>query len=142
MGTSDAEGRRLSFIPLLVLVNKYDDKESDEDFEIFCELLEADWPLLPISATTGRNLERLKQTVFDRLEIIRVYSKPPGREADLGEPYTLAKGCTIEEFTAKVHRDFSEQLKTARVWGSALYDGQMVQRDHVLQDGDVVELRI
>jgi ribosome-interacting GTPase 1 len=48
----------------------------------------------------------------------------------------------VAEFAAKVHQDFVEQLKSARVWGSATHDGQMVRRDHVLHDGDVVELRI
>lgn len=136
------EQRRLTFIPLLVLVNKSDDEGSDEDFEILCELLEDNWPLLPVSATTGRHLERLKQAVFERLEIIRVYSKPPSKEPDLNAPFVLKKGSTVADFAGKVHQDFCEKLTAARVWGSAAHDGQMVGRDHVLQDGDVVELRI
>jgi ribosome-interacting GTPase 1 len=136
------EQRRLTFVPLLVLVNKSDDEDSDEDFQIFCELLEDDWPLLPVSATTNRNLERLKQVVFEWLEIIRVYSKPPGKEPDLSAPFVLKRGSTVAEFAGKVHQDFSESLKSVRVWGDGVYDGQMVGRDHVLHDGDVVELRI
>jgi len=134
--------RRLTFIPLLVLVNKCDDESYDEDFEICCELLEDDWPLLPISATTGRNLERLKREVFKRLGIIRVYSKPPGKEPDFTAPFVLKKGSTVADFAGKVHQDFLKLLKSARVWGTGVYDGQMVSRDHVLHDGDVVELRI
>lgn len=137
-----AEHQRMTFIPLLVLVNKNDDESSDGDFEVLCELLEGDWPLLPISASTGRNFERLKQAVFERLGIIRVYSKPPGEEPDFSAPFVMRQGSTVEEFAAGVHKDFSEKLKSARVWGSAAYDGQMVGRDHVLRDGDVVELRI
>jgi len=137
-----AEQQRLTFIPLLVLANKNDDENSDEDFEIFCELLEDDWPLLPVSATSGRNLERLKRVVFERLEVIRIYSKPPGKEPNLSAPFILKKGGTVAEFAGKVHQDFFERLKTARVWGSVVYDGQMVRRDYVLRDGDVVELRV
>lgn len=137
-----AEERTVTVVPLLVVVNKADDDSLDEDFEIVRELLEQDWPLLPVSATTGRNLERLKQEVFDRLEIIRVYSKPPGRKPDLSRPFVLEKGSTIEDLAGKIHQDFLERLEAARVWGSAEYDGQMVGRDHVLADGDVVELRI
>jgi ribosome-interacting GTPase 1 len=126
-----------------VLANKNDDENSDENVEIFRALLEDDWPLLPVSATTGRNLERLRRVVFERLEIIRVYSKAPGREPDLSAPFILKQGSTVEEFAGKVHQDFFHKLKSARVWGSAaVYDGQMVRRDHVLHDGDVVELRI
>lgn len=136
-----SDHRGVTFIRLLVLVNKNDDEESDEDLEIFRVLLEDDWPLLAVSADTGRNLERLKEEVFERLEIIRVYSKPPRKKPDLSAPFVLPKGSTVEDFAGKVHQDFFESLKSARVWGSASYDGQMVGRDHVLADGDVVELR-
>jgi ribosome-interacting GTPase 1 len=137
-----ADEQRLTFIPLLVLVNKNDDESSDEDFEVLRELLEDDWTLLPVSATTGRNLGRLRQVLFEWLEIIRVYSKPPGEKPNLSAPFVLKKGSTVGEFAGKIHQDFSEKLKSVRVWGSAAYDGQMVSRDHVLEDGDVVELRI
>ena len=105
-------------------------------------MLEEDWPLLPVSATTGRNLDPLKQTLFERLEIIRVYSKIPGKKADLTAPFILKKGGTIEDFAGKVHHDFVDNLKLARIWGEGVYDGQMVQRDHVLHDKDVVELHM
>ncbi len=136
------EQPRLTFKPLLVLANKSDDQDSDDVFEIFRQLLEDDWPLLPVSAATGRNLELLKRVVFERLEVIRVYSKTPGKEPDLSSPFILEKGGTVEEFAREIHQDFFKKLKSARVWGSAVYDGQMVQRDYVLHDGDVVELRI
>jgi ribosome-interacting GTPase 1 len=41
-----------------------------------------------------------------------------------------------------VHKDFAARLKFARVWGQQTYDGQMVQRDYVVQEGDVVELHM
>jgi len=119
-----AEERRLVFKPFLVLVNKNDDQDTDEDFEILCELVEEDWGCLPISVATGRNLERLKEMV------------------DFTAPFVLKKGSTVEDFAEGVHRDFVEKLRTARLWGSSAFDGQLVQRDYVLQDGDVVELRI
>lgn len=137
-----AEEQRATLKPLLVVANKCDDEETDEVFEIFCELLEEDWPLLPVSAATGRNLDRLRQAAFEHQDIIRVYSKPPGKEPDLSAPFVLKKGSTVEECARKVHRDFYDNLKSARVWGSGVFDGQMVGRDHVLHDGDVVELRI
>jgi hypothetical protein len=124
------------------VVNKCDDESADEDFKVLRELLEENWPMIPVSAATGRNFDSLKRAVFDRLEIIRIYSKPPGKEADLSRPFVMKKGGTVEEFAGKVHKDFLESLKSARVWGSAAHDGLMVSRDHVLQDGDVVELRI
>lgn len=137
-----SEERRLVFKPLLVLANKADDDATDEDVDILRQLLEDEWPLLPVSATTGRNLERLRRAVFERLEVIRVYSKLPGTAPDLDAPYTMKVGSTVGEFARSVHLDFFEKLKTARVWGSTAFEGQMVQREYALQDGDVVELRI
>ncbi|GAB4540572.1 MAG: 50S ribosome-binding GTPase [Anaerolineae bacterium] len=134
--------RGWTFKPFLVLANKNDDERSDEDFEIFCELLEGAWPLVTASAATGRNLERLKQVLFERLEIVRIYSKAPGREPDFSAPFVMKKGGTVEEFAGKIHKDFVENLKLARVWGNGVYDGQPVGRDHILHDGDVVELHI
>jgi len=136
------EEQGMAFTPLMVLVNKFDDPDSDVIYELFQELLEGEWPLLPISATTGRNLDQLKRAIFEKLDIIRIYSKAPGKEPDLETPFILKQGSTVEEFARKVHKDFYINLKSARVWGSSLFDGQMVGRDHVLHDGDVVELRI
>jgi len=133
--------RGFIFTPLIVVINKCDDEKADADFEVLCELIEEEWQMAPVSASTGRNFDNLKHAIFDRLEIMRIYSKPPGKEADLGRPFVMKKGGTVEEFAGKVHKDFLEGLKSARVWGSAAHDGLMVSRDHVLQDGDIVELR-
>jgi len=134
--------RRMFFKPIMGLVNKVDDDRFDEEFEILCELLgEAECPLLPISAVTKRNIEQFKQVVFEKLGIIRIYSKPPGKEPDYNHPFVLKEGDTVEAFAVQVHKDFAENLKSARVWGSSVFDGQKVGRDHELHDGDVVELR-
>jgi hypothetical protein len=130
-----------AFKPFLILVNKSDDPSDDEDVAVLGELLGEEWMLLPVSAKTGRNLDQMRRAVFDLLGIMRVYSKPPGQEPDRSAPFVLEEGSTVETFAAKVHGDFLETLKTARIWGTGVYDGQMVGRDHVLHDGDVVELR-
>ena len=136
------EQRLLKFIPFLVLANKNDDENTDENLEIFRELTDNDWPIISVSTTTGRNLELLKNTLVDKLQIIRVYSKAPGKGPDLTAPFVLKRGSTVEDFAGKVHKDFIDRLKIARVWGDSVFDGQMVQRDYILRDGDVVELHI
>jgi small GTP-binding protein len=130
------------YVPLLVLCNKYDDQNADENYHIFCELMETEWPCLPISVRTRRNIDLMKQRIFDTLGIMRIYSKPVGEEPDLGTPFIIEKGATVEEFALRLHRDFYDKLKSARVWGSSDFDGQMVSREYILQDGDIVELKI
>jgi hypothetical protein len=132
---------RMTFLPVIVVANKWDDESLDELFDVFCALFERECPVLPVSAATWRNFDVLKKWVYERLNIMRVYAKPPGKEPDLDKPFVLKKGSTIDDLAQKVHRDFYEKLKFARVWGSAAFDGQMVQRDYPLQEGDIVELK-
>jgi ribosome-interacting GTPase 1 len=134
--------RRPAIKPVYVVANKCDDAECDEVFEILGQLVDSDWRLVPVSVQEGRNLEELKWLIFKELGIMRVYSKPPGEEPDRSTPFVMEIGGTVEDFAVKVHRDFYDQLKSARVWGKGVFDGQMVGRDHVLHDEDVVELKI
>jgi ribosome-interacting GTPase 1 len=131
------------FIKLvLVAVNKMDEPENEEDFEVFLELSEIDLPCLGISTLTKRNLQELLVRIYDIAGIIRVYSKAPGKERDESSPFVLPKGSTLEMLAAKIHKDFAHKLKFARVWGADVFDGQMVQRDYILQDGDTAEIHL
>ena len=142
LNTKMSDNRRLFYLPFLVVASKNDDAASDEIFEIFKELAVDEWPMLPVSIKTGKNVELLKRKIVDVLNIIRVYAKTPGKKADMTEPFVLRSGNTVDDFAARVHKDFLDKLKTARVWGSTSFGGQMVQRDYVLHDGDIVELHI
>jgi hypothetical protein len=134
--------RRIEFIPSLVIVNKDDNDKFDQDFEVFKELTEIELPFVPISIINKKNFSKLKNEIFERLSIIRIYSKPPGKEPDLTKPFILKNGSTVQDLAGKVHHDFQQKLKTARVWGKNVFDGQLVGRDHVLHDKDIVELHL
>jgi len=67
-------------------------------------------------------------------------SKEPGKKADHERPFVLRRGATVHELALHVHKDIAARLKYARLWGSARFDGQQVDREHVLNDRDVVEL--
>jgi len=126
----------------IIIANKLDGDEVDVTLSLMEELWEGDVPIFAVSAKEGANLEQLKERVFRELNIIRVYSKAPGKASSRDAPYTLKAGSTLMDFAATVHKDFSEKLKNARVWGSSAFDGQSVSSDYVLADGDIVELRI
>jgi len=136
------ESPAFTFLPFLVLVNKCDDEADEELYTIFCELLEEKWPCLPVSAASARNLERLKKAVLEELDVIRVYTRAPGEEPDRTRPFVMKKGSHLADLAGRIHKDFLEKMKFARVWGNAVHDGQMVHRDYILQDGDVVEIHI
>ena len=124
----------------LILGNKIDLEKAKENFEILKEFYGTDFPVLSISASRGINLEDLKRSLFQMLNIVRVFSKPPGKEAEFSKPFIFKKGSTLLEFAAAVHQDFARNLKFARVWGTAKFEGQRINRDYLLADGDIIEL--
>ena len=100
------------------------------------------FPMFLVSAETGAGLEELRKAMYERLGVMRIYTKQQGKPPDMSTPFTCPIGSTVQEFVGVVHKDFEEGLKSARVWGSAAFDGQTVGRDHVLRDKDVVELHL
>ena len=78
--------------------------------------------------------------LFCQLGMVRVYTKVPGRPPDRDRPFTLRRGQTVEDVARLVHKDVARSLKYSRVGGKSGFDGQHVGRDHLLADGDLVEL--
>ena len=78
----------------------------------------------------------------DRSRYVHRICKKPGKPPDMSSPFTCPIGSTLVEMAALVHRDFTQGLKSARIWGTGVYDGQSVKRDHVLHDKDIVELHL
>jgi len=135
------EGRRLTGeLPATFVATKLDAPAARETLNIFREFYGSRLPLLPISSQQDLNLAELRKTMLAMLNVIRVYSKKPGKKPDLSVPYILRKGAAVLEAAAVVHKDFAERLKYARLWRRGGLEGQMVGRDHPLEDGDVLEL--
>ncbi|MEI6155205.1 MAG: GTPase [Deltaproteobacteria bacterium] len=124
---------------ILVVVNKMDREEDQESLEIFRELTGLKQPCLGLSTKTVLNVSRLPETLFSLAAIVRVYTKRPGKEADLTTPFILPAGSTLEELAARIHNEFAAKLKYARIWGRGIRDGQMVQRNYIMQDGNITE---
>jgi ribosome-interacting GTPase 1 len=127
-------------LPTLLVSNKSDLTHDPAEIAVLEELVGVRFPALMTSAATGQGLDRVGPVLFGGLDIVRVYTKIPGHEPDMDRPYTVFRGETVLEVARMVHRELAETLKYARVWGSGRFDGQQVGRDHVLADGDVVEL--
>jgi len=109
-------------------------------FEKLKQSCKHDFEFIEISTKTGEGLEKLSATLFRLLGIIRIYAKPPGKPADMSEPFTLPAGATVMDLATAIHRELAGKLKFARIWGTGVYDGQNAQRTHVLNDKDIIEL--
>lgn len=128
----------------LFIATKQDSPVAADNLAFLKEYFGGKMSFYPVSAESGDELGGLKKEIFLLLDIIRVYSKTPGKKADFSEPFAIPRGSTVSEMARAVHKDFFEKLKYARIWrkGSLALQGQMVNRDFVLMDEDIVELRI
>ncbi|HEY78238.1 MAG TPA: TGS domain-containing protein [Dehalococcoidia bacterium] len=126
----------------LTAANKVDMPGTGESYQALQARYEGQVPLVGISAREGTGLEELRRRIYEMLDIIRVYTKTPGNKPDLTDPIILERGSTLADAAAEVHKDFSHRLKYARIWGSGKHDGIMAKRDHLLQDGDIIELHL
>jgi len=96
-----------------------------------------------ISVKENKNLEKLKEMMWNRIDLIRIYMKEPGKEPDYKEPLIIKKDATIKNVCDKLHRDFAKRFKFCRVSGSsAKFAGQKLALTHVLKDEDVLELHL
>lgn len=133
----DAVAGSRIYLPALQVLNKVDLVKKD--------YLEEATKKLPgciaISADKGYSLQELINSIYDKLEFIRVFTKKHGEKADLDEPLILVKGSTVADACERLHKDFREKFGHARVWGtSAKYRGQRVGLEHQLMDGDVISV--
>lgn len=138
---NEPEQDERKYLPYITAVNKMDLEKSKENLNILQELM-PELPFINISAYDKDNLEILKEKIFESLSIIRVYTKAPGKQPDMDNPFVLKNGETVLDLAYNIHRDFPDRLKNARVWGSSKFEGQTAARDYILQDGDIVELNI
>ncbi len=128
--------------PAIILLNKADLPGSKAKAKRVMKHVPPDVPVLVVSAATGEGLDRLGDIIFDTLEIIRVYTKQPNKEPD-PDPLVLEKGATVLDAARRIHKDLARRFRYAKIWGpSAKYPGQRVGTDHVLMDGDIIEIHV
>jgi hypothetical protein len=130
-------------LPGLLIGNKIDQPGGEDNFAALADLYQNRYTCVAVSAAAGHGLDRFRRAVFDLLQLVRVYTKMPGRKTDLSSPYVLKRGATVLEAARHVHKDFAEHLKFARLFRrTGEHDGLMVERHHVLQDEDILEFHI
>jgi len=127
------------YIPAIVVVNKID-LATEKQVEKVVKDLKAD---LAISAKDKVYIEQLKELIFEKLDLIRIYLKEPSKEADLKVPIIISRHSKISDVCNKLHKDFVAKFKFCRVWGkSSKFPGQRFMLDHKLDDRDIVEIHL
>jgi ribosome-interacting GTPase 1 len=138
----DDHDESLRHLTTAMVATKLDAAGSADRLDVVRDLFEARFPIVPVSVHTLQGLETLRAATYHLLGVLRVYTKMPGKSADRTRPFTLPIGSTVLDLAREIHGSFEQSLKSARIWGTGVFDGQSVKRDHELHDGDVVELHV
>ncbi|MCY3413378.1 MAG: 50S ribosome-binding GTPase [Candidatus Heimdallarchaeota archaeon] len=129
----------VSDIPIFIIATKGDLKGSIKNFELLKQ--KTNYQIIPISINNEESMEKLKESMFNMLDIVRVYTKPPGRKPDYDAPFVLPRGASVGYLAENIHGNLLKYFKYARIWGeSSSHSGQKVGIDHELVDEDVVEI--
>jgi uncharacterized protein len=136
----DEEDLSIVHVRTLLVVTRADDPDAATRLEFLRELVACPFPALNVELDRAESVAELRDAVYHALDVIRAYTKKPGKPAEYVDPYTLPCGGTVEDLAAKVHQDLAADLKFARIWGPDGTGGQTVGRDYVLSDRDLVEL--
>ncbi|MCH7989789.1 MAG: TGS domain-containing protein [Planctomycetes bacterium] len=127
-------------VKTLLVITRGDDPDCATRLELFYDLVPNRFEIVTVELDSEESREKLKNSIYESLGMIRVYTKSPGKPADYKDPYSIPEGGTVEDVAIQVHRELAEKLKFAKVWGKSVHDGQSVGREHVLGDKDLVEL--
>jgi ribosome-interacting GTPase 1 len=136
----DVEDESIRHLKTVLVASKLDADGARERLDVLSEWFAPRFPILPVSVHGKEGLETLPIATYHLLGVVRIYTKVPGKPADRSKPFTLPIGSTVLDLAREIHRDLEHTMKSARIWGSGVFDGQSVKRDHELHDGDLVEL--
>lgn len=137
-----ALNKGIVFKKLLVVLNKVEHLDDSYIEEIDSELKKRFSVETFVFRDKQNEIDSLCEEIFKLLDVIIIYTKKQGGEADMSEPMVVNRGSTIEEVAKQIHKDFARKLRYAKVWGSTKFDGQRVQKDYEVKDGDIVEFTI
>ena len=125
------EGNR-AYVPAVYVLNKSD---------LVKELPKLEFRYIPIAAESGMGVEELKREIFERLDLIRIFTKKRGEDADMTEPLVVRNGIDVGGVCERLHRDLRKEFRYALVWGKSVkHQPQRVGLDHVLADGDIMQV--
>jgi len=130
------EGNRV-YIPALYVLNKIDQITIEE-----LDILNKMPNVVPVSGFHKWNLNELLERIWDRLDLIRIYTKPRGHSPDFNDPVVLRRADrTIADFCDHIHKGILKDFKCGIVWGQSVkFNPQRVGKDHLLEDEDVVQI--
>jgi ribosome-interacting GTPase 1 len=127
-------------VKTLLVVTRGSDADAESRLEFLREITPLPFSITTVELEDAASRQMLRDCIFAATDMIRLYTKTPGKPADYTSPFTISRGGTVEDLAAKVHRDLAEKVKSAKVWTHGSPDPRTVGKDHVLADRDLVGL--
>jgi ribosome-interacting GTPase 1 len=129
--------------PAIVVANKIDHGKAITNLRLLEKYVDSRLPIVAVSCKTGQDIKALGETLFQTLNIIRVYTKEPNKKEFSKKPFILKKNATISDLARDIHSDFRQNFAFAKVWSKRLvFSPQKVGSAFTLEDGDVVEIHL
>ena len=129
--------------PAVIVANKIDLEGSEANLKLLKSYVGDRLPILAVSCENTCCLEKLGETMFKTLNIIRVYTKEPNEKDFSKKPFILKRDSTVYNLAKNIHTDFSKKFSFAKVWAKRLvFSPQKVGSAFVLEDGDIVEIHV
>jgi ribosome-interacting GTPase 1 len=139
----DAIYENTIYKPAVIAANKIDLRGAEGNLKLLRTYLHGKVPIIAVSCEKGTGLEKIGETLFKTLDIMRVYTKEPSERQYSKKPFILKRDSTIYDLAKNIHSDFKENFNFARVWAKRLvFSPQKVGPSFVLQDGDIVEIHV
>ena len=139
----EAVFQSMVFKPTIIVANKTDLEGAEGNLKLLKAYTGNKLPMIPVSTITGKGLDRLGETLFNTLEIMRIYTKEPNEREYSKKPFILRKGATIYDLAKAIHSDFRENFSFSKVWSKRLvFSPQRVGLTFHLEDGDIVEIHL
>jgi ribosome-interacting GTPase 1 len=129
--------------PTIIVANKIDLEGSEANLKTLESYVGDKLPILAVSCEKRYHLEKLGETLFNVLDIMRVYTKEPNEKQFSKKPFILRRESTVYGLAKNIHSDFSKKFSFAKVWAKRLvFSPQKVGSGFVLEDGDIVEIHV
>lgn len=125
-----------------IVLNKADTEFDESTRRVFTRRYQDEFSIISVSTIDSQGMDTLQKEIFDKLDIIRLYTKKKGNPIVKDDPVVLPKGTTLIDAAEHIHKDFKKNLKYARLWNEKGYAGQRVEKNHILCDEDVVEFHV
>ncbi|MHA1137761.1 MAG: GTPase [Candidatus Thorarchaeota archaeon] len=137
----DAMDASVAYVRAMVIATKGDATGSEARYQELESKYSERFDIIPISAEKKENLDGMSWTLYEHLDILRVYTKIPGKKSE-NKPIVLPEGSVVEDAAGKVHKElFVERFRSAVILrANDKIKRRVVGLNYPLKDGDILQL--